>query len=489
MTTVNFDHLLPEGERLFDYQHVGVAYALVATRYGKGCFVCDEQGLGKTRQAIVAAMARGSRKILVICKASLKGNWEREVRRCAPAWSVQVLGGTNAFETFAQCVIINYDILAAWVDGLIAEKFDTIIVDESHYVKSLGTKSKPVQRTVAALKLAEEARKRQAMILMLTGTPLLNRPVELVTQLEMMGCLRDIAPRPYKGDTLYHWEGSFKFTYCGPTNNGYGVKFDGASNLDRLNMLLRSNCFVRRLRNEVLDMEDTHRIQVPLSLNGALDDYYRIERTFQAKNENSFYLELLTALRIAAGVAKIPAAISWCADFVEENPDKKLVVWAWHVEVQRQLASSLNKAGIKATYFAGAKDVEKAKDEFNEGDVQVLVCSLQAHREGHTLVGNGHDVTDCVFIEQPWHPGAVSQAEDRINRIGQLEPVFAHTLVAQNTVDEDLAELIQKKWKTFRAAADGTIPESEELDIRNEMIRRLMERYPQPKKDEKEGDN
>jgi len=96
----------------------------------------------------------------------------------------------------------------------------------------------------------------------------------------------------------------------------------------------------------------------------------------------------------------------------------------------------------------------------------VLVCSLKAHQAGHTLVGNGHNVTDCLFLEQPWHPGAVSQAEDRINRIGQnAEAIFAHTLLVPGTIDTWLSDLISAKWSTFKAAADGSIPEWEEQDI------------------------
>ena len=133
--------------------------------------------------------------------------------------------------------------------------------------------------------------------------------------------------------------------------------------------------------------------------------------------------------------------------------------------------TALNKAKIKAIYLKGAKDIEAAKADFNQGETQVIVCSLQAHREGHTLVGDGHNVTDCLFVEQPWHPGAVSQAEDRINRIGQkAEAVFAHTLVVEDTVDGWLVNLIAQKWETFKAAADGTVPEGEEMDIQNILL-------------------
>jgi len=479
-TAVNFDSFLPEGEHLFDFQHVGVAEALVNTADGKGTWIADEQGLGKTRQAIVTAKVHAAArhqdaKVLVVCKSALKANWEREINRCAPEWSTQILGGTRPYETLNQVCIISFDLLSAWADSLLLEGFNALIIDESHYVKSLGTNKKPVQRTVAALAIGEDIRTRRGLVLLLSGTPLLNRPVELVTQLRLLGRLEQIAPQPRKGDSIKDWDYSFKWTFCGPTHNGHGYEFKGASNLDLLNLRLRSHCFIRRLRKDVLDLDETHRIHTPLSLNGGLDQYKAIEKAFNPSGPGAF-LKLLTDLRLAVGLAKIPAAIDWVQTFVEENPGKKLVVWAWHIEVQQGIAAALNKAGIKATYLRGAKDVEIAKDGFNQGDTQVLVCSLQAHREGHTLTGDGHNVTDCLFVESPWHPGAVSQAEDRINRIGrEADAVFAHTLVVEDTVDGWLVDLIASKWQTFRSAADGTIPEWEQESIQELLLGKLKE--------------
>ncbi len=488
-TTVNFDHLLPVGEKLFDYQNVGVAYALVAAADGKGVFISDEQGLGKTRQALVACLAlagiasrlgRGY-KTLVVCKSSLKGNWAKEISRIAPAWSIQTVGGTRPYELLptTDIAIVSWDLLATWADSLAVEGFDALILDESHYAKSLGTSKKPVQRTVACLALSQFIRQDGGLVLLLSGTPLLNRPVELVTQLLIAGRLRDVAPRPRKGDSDRDWEYSFKFSFCGPAHNGHGYEFKGSSNLDVLNARLRGSCYVRRLRTEVLDMNETRRIEVPLSLNGALDRYKAAERDLvsylvsngvsDAAHKVNPLVEL-TTLRRLAGEAKVEAAIEWINDFLVENPGKKLVVWAWHVEIQKAIAKAVG--GI---YLSGVKDIEAAKTEFNEGEARVIVCSLQAHREGHTLVGNGHNVTDCLFVENPWHPGAKSQAEDRINRIGQeADAVFAWTLIAADAdVDVWLSELIVAKWAVFRAAADGTVVDGDDTSFQNEILDRL----------------
>lgn len=467
MASVNFDHLLPEGETLFDYQHVGVAASLVERRL----FIADEQGLGKTRQALVTVEAANAYPTLVVCKASLKGNWEREVKRCLPHRSVQVLGGKRPFETFADIVIVNYDILAAWQDALVSSGYQALVLDESHYCKEKGTEKRPVQRTRAAIEIAKSVPER-GLVLCLTGTPLLNRPVELVTQLQILGRLEEVSPKPRKSSpTDRDWEYAFKFSFCGPTYNGHGYEFKGATNLDLLNDRLRSSCYIRRLRKDVLGMNETRRISVPLSLNGALDEYRTAEADIRRhvqeqggadaviKFDRAEVLNTITILRTLAGKAKIAAAAEWVNDWLEENPDRKLVIFAWHIEVQKAIAKAVG--GI---YLKGAKDIEAAKAEFNEGEARVIVCSLQAHREGHTLVADGK-AQDVLFIEQPWHPGAVSQAEDRINRIGQTaEQVFAWTFLAQDTIDEWLNNLIERKWVTFRAAVDGTAQEDTQDD-------------------------
>jgi SWI/SNF-related matrix-associated actin-dependent regulator 1 of chromatin subfamily A len=483
---LNFDRYLPEGRNLKDFQHVGVMYALWATQEGKGTWIADEQGLGKTIQAQVAAMADAARKgrtirTLCIVKASIKANWAREWSLNGPDCDVQVLGGTRPYQILGDVVIISFNLLKVWQDALIDHGFDQVIIDESHNVKDPRT-----QQTKAALRISESVRARQGMVLLLSGTPLLNRPVELLSQLMMMGRLEEVSPAPWgkANPTARDWEFAFKNTFCDPKKNDYGkTEYKGGSRLQLLDVNTRSHCKIRRMRNEVLNMNDTHRVPVSLSLNGDLNHYWNVEKSFVPKNDNSATIELITALRQAVATCKIPAAIEWVADFIETNagddttPAKKLVVWADHIEVQVKLTEALQAAGISACYLKGAQDkgqIQQAIDTFNQGDTQVLVCSLKAHGFGHTFVGNGHNVTDCLFVEQPWHPGAVTQAEDRINRIGQnAEAVFAHTLLVPGTIDEWLSDLINAKWETFKAAIDGTIPTWEEDDILAQLAAKL----------------
>jgi len=486
-SVVNFDRFLPSDQHLFPFQHVGVAYALMQSADGKGVFIADEQGLGKTRQAIVLAKAHAALlsnrkpKVLVVCKSALKLNWAKEYAMCAPELDVHVAGGTRPYELEADVVIISFNLLRVWADALILEQFTGLIIDESHCVKDGKT-----QQTKAATKIATDVRSRRGLVALLSGTPFLNKPAELVSQLAMIGRLEDVCPRPRRPQpTARDWEYSFLNNFCNPVkvNIGRGetrTKYEGATQgkMPVLNSRMRQHFMVRRLRKEVLNMSETHRIHVPLSLNGDLNHYWDVEANFTPKDSRSAAIELLTALRQAAALCKINAGVEWVQDFIAENPGKKLVAWAWHIPVQAGLAEALNAAGIKAVYLKGEQDkgrIEEAKAEFNEGNAQVIVCSLQAHREGHTLLGDGTNVTDSVFIEQPWHPGAVAQAEDRISRIGrQADAVFAHTLIAPGTVDEWLEGLISEKWSTFTAGVDGKAVEGQQASMIAAMLAKLQ---------------
>lgn len=482
---LNFDSYLPEGLHLKDYQQVGVAYAL----YTRRCFIADEQGLGKTWEALVTLEASGlfnrGGKAVIVCKATLRGNWESEISKLLPRRTVQVLGGDRPYETFADIQIISFNLLAAWKGYL---DCDALVVDESQYLKNLGTEKNPVQRTVAALEIAASL-PADALVLLLSGTAVENRPNELITQLRILGRLEEVSPRPRKGDDDKAWEYAFKFSFCGPKKVGDYWEFKGASNLPTLNERLRSSCFIRRLRKAVIGNNDTQRVSVKLSLNGALDEYRKAEADLirflnetqgteaAAKARRAQALVRLNTLRTLAGLAKIEAAKDWVETFFEENAGRSLVVFATHIEVQKALV----KAFPGCAHILGSeKDPEAQKKRFLAGETNLIVCSLGAAREGHTLVGPDIDCHDVLFVEQGWHPGHQSQGEDRINRIGQTAQFcFAHILLGIDTVDEWLFELIESKRVVVEAALNGTpLPDDVvESAVQDLILARLAGRF------------
>lgn len=438
---LNFDSYLPEGVSLYDFQHVGVAYALVTGR----CIIGDEMGLGKTIQALTVLAIRQAFPAVVVCPASLKGNWKREIERALPGRTVEVLSGRKPSKIAADIVVVNYDILAAW-EPMLAPA--ALVLDESHYCKN-----KDAARTQAALALATRV-PADGLVIALTGTPLLNRPQELLAQLQIIGKLEEITGPAKKP------EGKFLFRYCGPENNGYGYTFKGATNTEELNTRMRAAGYIRRLRAEALGTNDTVRIPAFLSLNGALDDYRKAEADFIGylketegvaaanKAQQAEAIARLTKLRLLIGLAKVPAMIEWVENWLESNEGKSIVVFAWHQEVQRALADHFGCP----TILGGQKDVEAQKAIFQAGGARVIVCSIQAAKEGHTLTA----ASDVFFAEQPWNPGTQQQAEDRVNRIGQeAKQCFAYSALAEGTVDEMVYELIESKRRVMKAVADG----------------------------------
>lgn len=466
---------------MYPYQVVGVDYVLRTM-----CsFIADQQGLGKTLQALAAVetailpgLATKGGRVVVVCKSGLRGNWVKEGARWLPHRRFVVANGQKpdfAAIQDADVVVISYDVLSYWVPVLGTPA--ALIVDESHYIKT-----PKAQRSIAVTELATKAREAGGMVLLLTGTPTLNRAAELINQLKALGMLEKIAPKPRQANpTERDWEYSFKFRYCGPVQDETGHwTFDGSSNEEELNQKLRSVGYVRRERTQVFtEMSDTTRNDVVLTLNGDAKEYRKAEADFLSwlastggdveKAGRAEALNRLTALRQLIGIAKIKEAIKWIEAFQDENPGQKLVVWAWHKEVQAALVEHFQCPQL----LGGEKDPEAQKALFMEGDATVLVCSLQAQSEGHTLTA----ASNTLFVEQPWTPGGKDQAEDRTNRIGQTEACFAWTLIAEDTIDEMLADIVETKRERITAVNVGkAVTTATENSIKAELLARLANR-------------
>ncbi|HEX6393117.1 MAG TPA: DEAD/DEAH box helicase [Acidimicrobiales bacterium] len=445
--TVNFDRHLTAG-RLYPFQTVGVAMALVERR----CFIADEMGLGKTVQALTACEVDGAFPAVVVCPAGLKDNWRIEIERFFPHRRVEVLKGNGPGSIpSADFWIVGWPTLESWLSMLLdSGPFKALILDESHYA-SYGTS----RRTQAAKTLSKTV-EFDGLRLALTGTPINNRPEELIPQLEIIDRLYDIAPQPrFAWKDQRSWAESFKTHFCGP---------DG--DLEGLHRRLRGCCYIRREREDVGaqitagGFKATVRRDVRLTLNGELELYrdaeqdlirylYETRGAAAARGAvRSRALLKMAILRRRAGEAKTPVAIEWIANFLDSNPDRSLVVFAHHRAVQRRLVDTFDCAHILGV----ERDPEEQKRQFMSGDSRLIVCSLSAAREGHNLTR----AADVLFVEQAWTPGAMQQAEDRANRIGQTaEQVFAWNLLAEGTIDLRVTEILEQKRDLFDQAARG----------------------------------
>jgi SWI/SNF-related matrix-associated actin-dependent regulator 1 of chromatin subfamily A len=436
-----------QGLSLLPYQAAGVRYLVERER----TFLADEMGLGKTVQALVALEELDAYPAIILCPASLKENWRREAFRWLPGRSVEVLSGAPGEGQGVRpsdLVILNYDILAdtktrkGWGSLLLAPKPRAIVCDESHKLKEPKSK-----RTEAARVLASWIPYRFC----LSGTPILNRPAELISQLKILGRLDDIGG----------WR-TFADRYCGRHWNGFTWDMSGARNLDELNTKLRIHGYIRRTKVDVLpELPQKRRVTVPLEgldlseyrsaaadLREWLEEKFgKVEADAAARAEALTRIEVLKQLAFRA---KSERCLEWVREFLEDS-DQKLVVFAWHRSAVQDMALALD-----APYITG--DVpphirQKAIDKFqHDPGTRVIVGNIQAMGVGLTLTA----ASNVVFLELPWTPAECDQAEDRCHRIGQKSSVTAWYLLAPGTIDADIESLLEEKRRVVDGATEAS---------------------------------
>jgi superfamily II DNA or RNA helicase len=423
------------GGVLAPFQWAGVRYVLEARR----AFIADEQGLGKTVEALAALEADAAFPALVVCPASLKLNWERETRRWLGHRSVAVLEGRAgaAAAKRADITILNYEIVAAHREALARIKPRALVVDESHYVKNPQAKRTQAVRRLAAAIAPDGLR------LALSGTPVLNHAEELVSQLRVIGRIEDFG-----------------------SGAQFARRFRGELSEERLHWHLRRRCFVRRLKSEVLPQLPAKRqVVVPVALSNTRE--YRLaeqdviawlrEQPLDLRELNARIAATLRAERLAqlgtlqrlAARGKLAAALTWIADFLESG--EPLVVFARHIEVQQAvLARFPDAAHLLGKDSIAARDAAVSAFQSERGP-QLLVGATRVAAQGITLTR----ASNVAFLELEWTPAMHDQAEDRCHRIGQRDAVTAWYLLAADTIDETMAALIQRKRGIVAAVTDG----------------------------------
>ncbi|HEV3047342.1 MAG TPA: DEAD/DEAH box helicase [Solirubrobacteraceae bacterium] len=442
------------GGELKPFQRAGVSYLLARRR----AFLADEQGLGKTIEALAALEAASAYPAVIVCPASLKLNWRRELERWLPGRSVALLSGNHAAggEAQADVTLLNYEIVAARLQELCALRPRALVLDESHYCKNPAAK-----RTQAVAKLSA-AVADDGLVLALSGTPVTNRPAELIAQLRILGRLEDFG-----------------------SGARFGQRFRGPDAHLRLHWHLRARCFVRRLKADVLpQLPAKTRAVVPVELDNAAE--YRLAerdlvawlrsqpldlRELDAKVAAALRAERLVrcnALKQLAARGKLHAALAWIHDFCCSG--ERLVVFAAHREIQRAVIERFPHAlHILGQDSPAARDA--ALRAFQEGrggpDSQLIVCSLDVAGHGLTLTRS----SNVAFLELAWTPAKHDQAEDRCHRIGQQDAVSAYYLLAAETIDETISTLLERKRAVIDAVTDGR--EEDEEGVLDALVREL----------------
>jgi SNF2 family DNA or RNA helicase len=438
----------PLGQSYLPYQRAGIVYAMQR----RGTLIADEMGLGKTVQAIGLINAMPDiHTVCVVCPASLKLNWKRECEKwLTRTASVEILPSTRKWQNDVTVHVINYDILSKLPSD---SHYDLLIVDEAHYAKN--TKA---QRT----KLLQALAKRCAHVVLLTGTPILNRPVELWTLLQMAAPEEWDPAGVLKGKAVGAGEnaGFFRFAkrYCNARQEWVSRTkqvwlFDGATNLDELQERLRSTCMVRRLKADVLkDLPPKRRQVIELPSEKEWEEV-DVDDDYQAAKVklDSIGFEDFSRVRHEQAMSKVPAVIEHIQELLENT--NKVVLFAHHKDVIDAIMTGLADARpVKLTGDESPAERQAAVDAFqNDQNVRVFIGSLKAAGVGLTLTA----ASTVVFAELDWTPATLTQAEDRCHRIGQTESVLVQHLVLAGTLDAKMARMVTEKQDIADAALDN----------------------------------
>lgn len=444
--SVEADLLIPElSGTLYPFQKAAVAYAV----RNKSVFIADEMGLGKTIEALATLQATSSFPAAVVCPASLKLNWKREASVWLPHASLQILQGRSDTLINADITILNYEVLQDYSDQLKKLSLQAIVFDESHYLKNYKTKRTKVAKTIA---------RRVPLRLALTGTPVLNRPNELLTQLQVLGRLDEF--------------GGFWFflnNYCAPTYSRFGTDYNGASNTAELHANLRRTCYIRRRKAQVLaQLPPKQHTAIPVSVH----DYKREEDIFVAKAAElkpSRGVVEMDKLKRKVAYMKLDPITDWINEFIETG--EKLVVFAHHIDIQQALLQRFPEAAhILGSDSPEVRDQNISKFQ-NDPDTKVIICSIKVAGVGITLTA----ASNVAFVELGWTPAEHSQAEDRCHRIGQEDSVNCWYFVGEDTIDEIILETLNNKSAIVDQVTDGSL-KHRPLHIYDTIMRNLLKR-------------
>lgn len=530
------------------FQKAGVEYATL----NKKVIIGDEMGLGKTVEAIASIHHLNSYPCLVACPNSLKYNWRNEwnnwvdkkviiinsedeitedlniiedikyplgyLKLFKDGWYERTESGFKKNKLLTSdnkeeelhnpeliikkislkeidVIIVNYNTSFKYQEQFKKIGLKSIIMDESHYLKN-----NKANRTRALLNLSKEVE----VLLQLTGTLIVNRPVELTSQLEILGKLKEFGG---------WW--NFVKRYCNVKNNGFGIDVSGACNLKELHEKLRKICYIRRNKSEVLtELPEKQRTIIEIDIsnkreynkaereiieylkneskitNEQLREYYKeyykenqikfenllddqkillIDelRKHKARNaQNAEHLVQINILKSLCAEGKIEGAIEWINDFLETG--EKLVVFGYHIDIINKLAKHFNCN--KITGEVKIEDRQKCVDDFQTNpETKLILLNLQAGGVGLTLTKS----SNVLFLEQGWTPGEHDQAEDRIHRIGQKNAVNCWYLLGKNTIDNDIYDLISEKRKVTNAVNAG-IEDNTKVNILSELVKKLI---------------
>lgn len=457
-TDSDIDIPLPPGKELRAFQRAGVKY-LSTLNSG---LLADDMGLGKTIQAIALCNLLRPKKVLIICMSSARWNWIDEWR----AWSTLDLtvdllidGGASDVE------IINHDKTYKRSDYIQSVDWDMVIVDETQFLKT--PKARRTLAVYGGVKVEDYGKKRKVFKpikakykLCLTGSPILNRPIEIYPTLHYL------LPSGFK-DKL-----SFARRYCGATMGQRGVEMNGSSNEEELGKILRSTIMIRRLKRDVLldlpakvrqiiEIDATKKIKSAikakddLGIPGELPDpdainlnddaYSALVKAMPAGKKIDF--AEVARIRKEEGEEMIPYAIEHLEELFDSH--QKVICFFVHQAVGEALKKHF---GDSVAMIYGKTAMHQRPEEYKkfQNDPKIRLFLGEYKSAGTSITLTAADRVVCA--EFPWTPGEISQAEDRAHRIGQKSTVFIQHLVFRGSIGSTILKYVVRKQEIIEKA-------------------------------------
>lgn len=457
----------------YEYQKEGIEAGLRWKRF----LIGDEPGLGKTLQSIGVVNCANAYPCLVICPSSLKINWQREFEKftdkkalvldnsVATTWPYLLQMGMQ------QVAVVNYESLRKYfVWDIKARKgqpfrlkdvvfcphinlFKSIIIDESHRVKDPSA-----QQTIFTRGISDGKQYR----ILLSGTPVVNRPADLIAQLSIMGRLSEFGGRS-----------KFLADYGGgeiSKERRGKEEEDKPRNLDRLSAELYSRCMIRREKAKVLtQLPDKTRTDLYVEISNrdeyelAAEDLAEYLRKYTECDEvdvrRKMRMEALVkfmTLRSLASKGKVRQAVDFVKTFLANG--KPLILFCSLHEIVDELKKHFPRA-VSITGSDSMMMKQAAVDAFQSGNAQLIICSIKAAGVGLTLTA----ASNVAFVEFPWTYADCCQCEDRAHRIGQKDNVTCYYLIGKHTIDRTLYDIIHTKKSIANQimGTDDEIPQDE----------------------------
>jgi SWI/SNF-related matrix-associated actin-dependent regulator 1 of chromatin subfamily A len=435
-----YSHRMP-----FEHQKEAIQKLLENDKF----ILADDMGLGKTSSAIIASIETKPSKTLIICPASLKQNWKREIENYSKK-EIYICEGKK-YDDSADFVIINYDIiknfhsLKSKEESLIQKsKFDLVIIDECHYIKS-----PQASRT----KLINDICKDINKIWLLTGTPLTSRPIDYFNLLSLVD-----------SPVSKNWMAYVK-RYCAGYQFSVGMNkvwnVSGASNLDELRERT-SPLLLRRLKENVLDLPE--KIITPIYLRLKSKEYEDVMGEYfewvknNPKESKSLSVQFSKLMKVRQIIAdeKIKSTIEFIENTLEQ--EKKIIVFSNFTNSLNKIYEHFNKIAVKLDGSSTAKQRQESVDEFQTNDkIKVFVGNIKAAGVGITLTS----ANVVIFNDLSFVPADHSQAEDRAYRIGQKNSVSVLYPIFENTIEGIIYDMLDRKKKIISTVLGDNLFETD----------------------------